>query len=237
MIVVARLRDQEVDLVMTDPINRALVNYLLFATLRSCGRLRLTSDVEADSLRRFIIKLLIYSQTPISVILAVPVYLSRLGYSFQATEPSSSPYAMIFGCLIIATKYLMDVGPGSAAWREWLTLSGHQLFYSPQDIINLECEILKRCQWRTDLHEHALLQELDIFEHCLHIALWPTHCRPPNDQIQMILGQIEERLASIAAFVAQLRESCVEYPCMRCPPTVSKVMGVRSPQLLTVGAT
>lgn len=212
------LDDDALNVLMNEPTTQALVCFLEFATLSACSALRLTNEIGATPLRSFIARILYYSQTPFNVILAVPVHLGRLGASLRpgANGSSSTPHRMFFGCLVLTTKYLLDVSPGMLDWVAWLSLSCNNFFLSADGIAELELEILKRCQWRADIHEHDFLQALHPLRNFLSAALRPPRPNPRYPHTQANSDFTEYQLNRINTYVAQIRRTCERHPCLLC---------------------
>ena len=199
MCVVTLACDKDVDAVMSEPVSRGLVISIESATLRACKSLGIipkSDGPEAAPLQRFIVKLLLYSQTPHYIMLAVPVYLRRLGRSPRGGRDAlTTPHRMFLGCLIIATKYFVDRAPWSTDWAMWLTFMCDNVRFTSQELMELELDILKRCQWRADMHEHDLLRELDPFSECLQTIVWPAD--GPSKDTEQQLKRIGELIAHI----------------------------------------
>ncbi|TWU70384.1 hypothetical protein ED733_000189 [Metarhizium rileyi] len=213
--------DEDGDEFLIEPTCRALVNFLEYATLRACGGLYFTPTPGATSLRSFIARILHHSKTRLNVMLALPVYLGRLGWSLEPgmSVPSSTPYEAFFGCLVLTTKYLMDVPRDSSFWVYCLMCSCNNLFFTERGILELELEILKRFQWRADIHEHHLLPELDLFLEFLAAAMKQALVHPSDPALRGLPEETEHRMRWIEAFIGHITETCLNHPCVLCTDT------------------
>lgn len=215
------LSDDALEALVAEPVNGALLEVLELATLRACAGMHFPSHLEEDPestpLRSFIARLLFYSQIPFNVMLAVTVYLARLGRALPSAKgAATTPHRMFFGCLVLTAKYLHDVPPANANWVLWLLLSCNNMYFTTEDLMHLEIEILQRCGWRADIHEHDFLREYQPFEACLDRALQLTRLDYSCQDSQSLCSFTDQRLQKIQSFVGQIRHLYVTYPCLLC---------------------
>lgn len=226
MVVLEILDDDGLNSLLNEPASGALVNFLEHTTLRACGGLYLFSeagDMGATPLNHFITRVLYYSQIPFNVVPAVSVYLSRLGCCLGPGRrgSSSTPYRMFFGCLILTAKYLLDEPPSISSWIRCLTFSCNNLFFTKTEILNLELDILKECQWRADIHEHDLLQELEMLANFLGVASQPASGHMSGHYPRTLSMRTGQQLRQINSYIEQIRQLSLQHPCLLCPSTVS----------------